>query len=485
MASSGTINTIILSNRDSTQSEYDISAKLENLNYSEAHDDVPAVKLKTVIDSKITNTISDVFTSKGLVVEKDNEDYIKYKFTPGHDSDYTYINIPSNGIIQSIQVVVQIPDASTLTTWEDYNIYNISLIDPIRNLSCLYSQGGTPGSQTIESDDCNRAIFRITILINGVSQTIEEFIWSNETINLEIITDIGNIFNVNSRGEVIAKTFIDADNNTLNSKMTKGTDYVTAGQMSGVKIGYRATAEGGANTASGLYTHAEGQMTVASGQGAHTEGYGSKATNQHSHAEGYYTQTGAQYQHVGGKYNIGKNNTLFEIGNGTADNARSNAFEVYNNGDITVTGSIYDQYNAPLFKVYETWVEREEDEETGNLESLRSFYGNVYDTCKDIIQYEHGHILYLLIKNKKFYVTYNYNKLLRFINIDSSNIVGPTVSTKRSYIIFDEDYVAQPCDWFDYTESITYGSNNVTISNQNSRQEDDSITNIGICYMVN
>lgn len=65
MASSGTINTIILSNRDSTQSEYDISAKLENLNYSEAHDDVPAVKLKTVIDSKQPSTLDTPITIDG------------------------------------------------------------------------------------------------------------------------------------------------------------------------------------------------------------------------------------------------------------------------------------------------------------------------------------------------------------------------------------------------------------------------------------
>ena len=37
-----------------------------------------------------------------------------------------------------------------------------------------------------------------------------------------------------------------------------------------------------------------------------------------------------------GVYNIGETTTLFEVGNGTANNLRSNAFEVRANGNVVV-----------------------------------------------------------------------------------------------------------------------------------------------------
>ena len=100
----------------------------------------------------------------------------------------------------------------------------------------------------------------------------------------------------------------------LSSYMQKGVDYVTAGRKANTTVGTGSTAEGSNTTASGDY----------------------------SHAEGLYTQTGADYQHVQGKYNVGKVDTLFEIGNGTADNARSNAFEVDSSGNIVAAGTITD-----------------------------------------------------------------------------------------------------------------------------------------------
>ena len=143
---------------------------------------------------------------------------------------------------------------------------------------------------------------------------------------------------------------------------------VTSGKKSGTTLGSYATAEGqnteasgnsshaeGQNTeASGNSSHAEGQNTEASGNSSHAEGYSTKASgyythaegchtealNNFSHAEGESTRTGASYQHVQGTYNIGKSTTLFEIGNGTANDARSNAFEVDTDGNVTVYGNL-------------------------------------------------------------------------------------------------------------------------------------------------
>ena len=76
-------------------------------------------------------------------------------------------------------------------------------------------------------------------------------------------------------------------------------------------------------------THAEGCYTVAIGEGSHTEGRYTKTLNNGEHASGQYNNS------VSGSSTFGDSgNTLFSVGNGTADNARHNAFEIRQNGDI-------------------------------------------------------------------------------------------------------------------------------------------------------
>ena len=126
--------------------------------------------------------------------------------------------------------------------------------------------------------------------------------------------------------------------------------------------GHRSHAEGEQTTASGNAAHAEGYVTTASGDNCHAEGQGTKAIGYYSHAEGLYTEASGQSSHAGGantkatqvaqtaigKYNSPQANTLFEVGNGSSDSARSNAFEVYQNGDINLMGGIKIGGN-PLF----------------------------------------------------------------------------------------------------------------------------------------
>ncbi len=96
-------------------------------------------------------------------------------------------------------------------------------------------------------------------------------------------------------------------------------------------------AEGYYATASGMYSHAEGGSTTASANYTHAEGSNTTASHTYSHAEGIQTKTGRTYQHVQGKYNVGRDDTLFEIGNGTTDGSgRKNIFEVYEDGSLTV-----------------------------------------------------------------------------------------------------------------------------------------------------
>ena len=103
-----------------------------------------------------------------------------------------------------------------------------------------------------------------------------------------------------------------------------------------------AHAEGSYTTADGNYSHAEGYNTTANGQYAHTEGAYTTATGSNSHVEGYNTKASSNYQHVSGKYNIeDSSNTYAEIiGNGSANNARSNARTLDWGGNEVLAGKL-------------------------------------------------------------------------------------------------------------------------------------------------
>lgn len=101
------------------------------------------------------------------------------------------------------------------------------------------------------------------------------------------------------------------------------------------------------NVASGSYSHSEGFNTFASGNfGSHAEGQGTTAKGNASHSEGGNTNAYNDFEHASGVYNLSNSattifgdsgNTLFSVGNGTANNARHNAFEIRQNGDIYIT----------------------------------------------------------------------------------------------------------------------------------------------------
>lgn len=103
-----------------------------------------------------------------------------------------------------------------------------------------------------------------------------------------------------------------------------------------------AHAEGANATASGEVSHAEGFNTIASSNYSHAEGYGSHAEGSSSHAEGSYTIAKGGSQHAGGKYNIEDNNNTYAeiIGNGTANDARSNARTLDWSGNESLAGTI-------------------------------------------------------------------------------------------------------------------------------------------------
>ena len=147
----------------------------------------------------------------------------------------------------------------------------------------------------------------------------------------------------------------------LSDKMDKsnpeGTGSFSMNRLSPSTVGPKSHAEGDMGTASGDDSHAEGFMTVASGDDSHSEGVMTTASGDAahaegsnavagglvSHAEGYYTKASSDYQHVSGKFNVEDNADTYAeiIGNGTADNARSNARTLDWSGNETIAGDLY------------------------------------------------------------------------------------------------------------------------------------------------
>lgn len=122
-----------------------------------------------------------------------------------------------------------------------------------------------------------------------------------------------------------------------------------------VEAGNYAHAEGAMTVASGADSHAEGVYTTASGSNSHAEGFYTIASGGNSHAEGFYTTANHLAQHTSGMWNIadsastvadGRGNYVEIIGNGTADNTRSNARTLDWDGNERLMGDLYVGCNA-------------------------------------------------------------------------------------------------------------------------------------------
>ena len=83
------------------------------------------------------------------------------------------------------------------------------------------------------------------------------------------------------------------------------------------------------------------KVVAAKGEASHSEG-SSLALSDYTHSEGYKTIANSAYQHVQGKFNIrdSENKYAHIVGNGTTDDARSNAHTLDWNGNAWYAGSI-------------------------------------------------------------------------------------------------------------------------------------------------
>ena len=139
--------------------------------------------------------------------------------------------------------------------------------------------------------------------------------------------------------------------------------------------GTNSHAEGEYCEAIGIDSHSEGNRCIASAVGSHVEGYSCVASGNYSHAEGHNCVASGNYSHAGGdgtvaassyqvaigKYNIEDTSFIYSfiIGNGSGDDARSNALTVDWGGNITAPkltspGTLRLGFNGGEFQPYYT-----------------------------------------------------------------------------------------------------------------------------------
>ena len=137
---------------------------------------------------------------------------------------------------------------------------------------------------------------------------------------------------------------------SINSTSPTGT-YASAMGNGTTASGNESTAMGYDTTASGEASTAMGYSTTASAQGSTAMGRGTTASGMRSTAMGWSTTASDYSSTVIGQYNSSGSSATsassfstsapaFVIGNGTASNAKSDAFKVMFNGDTTVSNDL-------------------------------------------------------------------------------------------------------------------------------------------------
>ena len=118
---------------------------------------------------------------------------------------------------------------------------------------------------------------------------------------------------------------------------TASGDFTTSMGRYTTASGNRATAMGERTTASGIWSTAMGYYTTASGLASTAMGYYTTASDYSSTVIGQYNSSGSSATSAN---SFSTSAPAFVIGNGTASNAKSDAFKVMFNGDATVSNDL-------------------------------------------------------------------------------------------------------------------------------------------------
>jgi len=169
-------------------------------------------------------------------------------------------------------------------------------------------------------------------------------------------------FNTNATG---VQTSTCTASGSYSTAMGHGT---TAFGYGSVAMGNNTSADGSRSTAMGRETIASGTFSTAMGQYTTASDFGSLSIGSYNYVNSSITSGGSQTSFY-------LANAAFVIGNGTASNAKSDAFVVYFNGNATLAGDLTINSDARL---------KENIQPLGStLDKLHQIEGKTYTFLKD------------------------------------------------------------------------------------------------------
>lgn len=123
-------------------------------------------------------------------------------------------------------------------------------------------------------------------------------------------------------------------------------DYSHASGINTTSSGIASYAEGSNTEASGDYSHASGINTISSGIASYAGGLNTESSGDYSHTSGVGNIANNEAQFVAGKYATIDNtgNKIFQIGVGTDDNNRLDAFVINKDGTIEFEGDVDEDF---------------------------------------------------------------------------------------------------------------------------------------------
>lgn len=135
--------------------------------------------------------------------------------------------------------------------------------------------------------------------------------------------------------------------------------YAHAEGAATLATGKASHSEGNKTFASGKYSHAEGGYNTTFGESSHAEGSGNIAYGAHSHVEGIGNVAKNIGQHVSGTYAEidDTGNAIFQVGIGTDDNTRNDAFRINKDGSFVF--AVPENVDTPIFTLHPSIKEQE------------------------------------------------------------------------------------------------------------------------------
>lgn len=212
----------------------------------------------------------------------------------------------------------------------------------------------------------------------------------------------------------------------------------------------------GTGTGSLILNYRGQSGSVASGAGASAFGNQTTASGTNAIAMGNNTIAGYQNQLVIGKYNQNKQTSVFEIGNGTDTNTRSNLFEIDTNGNIITSGTITDGGSNTL--------SNKVDKINGKQLSTYDFN----DQYKGMLDNYHVDSSVSALSDNPVSGNAVYNALLAATSSFSKPEQIPSVADEDLCFFHPSDTLSETLDAAKFTTSLTWNPGKQILKNSNS-----------------